>query len=647
MLTTFRRATKTWIGTAVIVLIGLFIFIGFALGDVQNLGFGGGGLSSSTLAKAGPLEVTDRDMSAAMQRRLAQVREQNPEADYSSLAGDFEPLLQGLIDSRALEAFARSHGLVLSKRLIDAEIANLPGVRGLDGRVSDQAYQAFLERQRMSDSDVRQLIAGSLLQRLLLTPAASNARVPIGIATPYASMLLEERQGQVQLIPLRPFAERLKPSGAQLQQFYVANRNRYLVPEQRVLRIARIGPEQVAGVAATDQEIAAYYNANQDVYGAKDIRVISQAVVPDQNVARQIAQRARSGQSFVDAVKPAGLSAADVSVGPQTRQEFAGLAGDAVAATAFRAEAGTVVGPVRSDLGWHVIKIDSARTQPGKSLAEARAEIAATLTTEKRKEAIADLVDKVQDALDGGSNFAEAARLANLSVTTTPAITASGVARGDPGYKFPPELAAALKSGFELSPSDEPVLEQLTTPETFALVATAQVIAAAPAPFANVREQVEIDWLRQESSKLARALANAIAARGGGATQLADAVKAASPPDGLPPVQTARARRIQLSEMGDKVPAPLRTLFTTAQGKAQVGVDPEGRGFFVVKVDKIIPGNALNQPALIAQVQAQFSEPLAQEYAQQFLAAVREDVGAKRNEAAITAAKKRIVGGGL
>ena len=645
MLTSFRRASKSWIGTAVIVLIGLFIFIGFAMGDVQNLGLGSGGLSSTTLAQAGDLEITDRDMSSAMQRRLAQVREQNPEADYSSLGGDFEAILQELINARALEAFAKAHGLVLSKRLVDAEIANLPGVKGLDGRVSTEAYQAFLTRQRMSDSEVRALITGGLLQRLLLTPAASNARVPIGIATPYASMLLEERQGQVQLIPLRPFAERLKPTDAQLQQFYVQNRNRYMVPEQRVLRIARIGPEQVANVTASDQEIAAYYNANQATYGAKEIRVISQAVVPDQNVARQIAQRARSG-SFVDAVRPAGLSAADVSVGPQTRQEFAGLAGDQVAAAAFRAQAGTVVGPVQSDLGWHVVRIESVRTQPGKSLAAARPEIATQLTSEKRKEAIADLVDKVQDALDGGSNFVDAAKAGSLQVMTTPAVTASGAARGNPTYKFPPELAAALKGGFELAPSDDPVIEQVGA-ESFALVAPAQVIPAAPAPLASVREQVEIDWLRQESSKLARALATAIAARGGGATSLGDAARQANAPGGLPPVQTARARRIQLSEMGDKVPAPLRTLFTTAQGKAQVGADPEGRGYFVVKVDKIIPGNALNQPALIAQVQSQFSEPLAQEYAQEFLAAIREDVGAKRNEAAIAAAKKRIISGGL
>jgi len=647
MLSSFRSATKSTIGTVVIGLIGLFIIVGFAMGDMQSLGLGSGGLSSSTLAKAGSLEITDREMSAAMQRRLAQVRDQNPEADYSALDGDFEPLLQGLIDQRALEAFAEKNGLTISKRLVDAEIANLPGVKGLDGKVSDQGYQSFLASQRMTDAELRSIITGGLLQRLLLTPAASNARMPVGIATPYASMLLEERQGEVQLIPLRPFAERLNPTDAQLQQYYAANRNSYMVPEQRVLRMATIGPEQVANVSASDQEIAAYYNANQATYGAKDIRVISQAVVPDRNVANQIAQRAKGGQSFVEAVRPAGLSAADVSVGPQTRQEFAGLAGEQVAAAAFGASIGSVVGPVQSGLGWHVIKIDSAQTQAGKSLAQARGEIAERLNSEKRKEAIADLVDRVQDALDGGSNFAEAVRLANLPVTTTPLITASGVDRANSAYKFPPELAPALKSGFELAPTDEPVVEQQAGQDAFVIVAPAQVVPAAPAPFASVRDRVEIDWLRQESGKQAKAVADAIAARSKGSVSLADAVKQANSPAALPAIQPARARRLQLTEMGDQVPAPLRILFTAAQGRAVVGVDPEGRGYFVVKVNKIIPGNALNQPGLIANVQTQFGEPLAQEYAQQLLAAIRENVGVERNEAAIAAARKRIVGGTL
>ncbi len=643
MLSSFRRMSKSKIGTWTIALIGLLIVIGFGMGDIQGLSLGNGGLSGTTLAKVGPYEVTDRDMSAAMQRRLSQVREQNPEADYSAIAGDFEPILGTIIDQKALQAFAAKHGLVLSKRLIDAEIANLPGVKGLNGQFSQQAYQAFLAQQRLTDAEVRDLIAGSLLQRLILTPAASGARVPVGMATPYASMLLEERQGEVQLIPITAFATSLSPSDAQIQQYYSANRNRYMIPEQRVLKLARIGPEQVANVQANDQEIAQYYNAHPELYAAKDIRTLSQAVVQDQKAAAQIAQRARGGQSFVDAVKPVGLSAADVTVGPQTRQQFSDVAGAQVAAAAFAAKAGSVVGPIRSELGWHVVKVDSVQSQPGKSLAQARGEIAQLLTAEKRKNALADLVDKVQDALDGGSNFDEAAKAASLPVTATPSITGAGVARGDPGYKFAAELAPALKSGFELAPTDEPVVEQLPGDAGFVMVAPAQVTPAAPAPLATIRDRVRSDWIQAEAMRKAKAVADSMAARAR-AGSLADAAKQAGV--SLPPTQPVRARRIQLSQLGTNVPPPLRILFSSAQGKTQVSPDAQGRGYFVVKVSKIIPGNALNQPSLIGEVQKEFGDPLSQEYAQQLMAAVRKEMKVRRNEPVIAETRKRITSGG-
>jgi peptidyl-prolyl cis-trans isomerase D len=638
MLTSFRRLSKSSIGTGLIALVGLLILIGFALGDIQSLSIGTSGLSSNDLAKAGSFEVTDRDMSSAMQRRLAQVRQQNPEADYSTLAGDFDPLLDSLIDGKALQAFAQKYGFVLSKRLIDGEIANIPGVKGLGGQVSTQGYQAFLARERLTDAEVRDLISISMLQRLLITPAASNARIPIGVATPYASMLLEARQGEALMVPIEPFKAGLDPTEAQIQQFYMQNRTRYMVPEQRVLRLAPIGPDQVANIQASDQEIAAYYNAHQDVYGTKDIRTISQAVVPDPNVAKQIADRARSGQSFIDAVKPAGLTAADITVGPQTKAQFTDLASAKVAAAAFSAKPGEVVGPIQSDLGWHVIKIDAIKSQPGKSLADARGEIATQLTADKRKNALADIVNKVQDLLDGGSNFDEAAKKANLAVTTTPPITATGVARGDASYKFPADLAPALKTGFDIAPTDEPAVEQLADDKGFVLVAPAQVIPSAPAPLASIRDQVRSDWIQRQATDKAKAVTDAIAAKAAGNISLADAAKQANVT--LPAVQPVQARRIQLTQMGPNVPPPLRTLFTTGQGKTQSGTVPPG--FYVVKVNKIIPGNALNQPGLITEIQKEFSEPLAQEYAQQFQQAAKLDVGVRRNEPVIEATKRRI-----
>lgn len=642
MLRSVRRASKSKVGTVVLALFLLAIVASFALSDISNVTQGNFGGSSSALATVGGEEVTDREMSRALERRLSQVRQQNPEADYSAMAEDFEPLLQSLIDIRTMTAFARKRGFTLSKRLIDAEIANLPGTRGLDGKFSDAAYRAFLSQQRLTDAELREAISGSLLQRLLLTPVASNARVPVGVATPYASMLLEQREGEIAVIPSSAFRAGLKPTDADLQRFYATNRTRYRVPEQRVLRLARIGPEQVASVTPTDQEIAAFYKANQAAYGAKDIRVISQAVVPDRATADAIAARARGGAAFTAAAAPAGLSAADISVGPQTRAEFTGLAGEQVAAAAFAAQPGAVVGPIQSDLGWHVVKIDSVRTEGGRSLDQARAEIAARLVVDKRRQALEELVAKVEEAVAAGSNFVDAAAQAKLPVIQTPLITASGASRVDRGYRFPAELAPALKSGFELTPTDDPVVETLGEERGYVLVAPAQVVPAASAPLAGIREQVATDWIAFQAAARARAVAAAIAGKAARNVPLARAVAEAGA--SLPPARPIRMRRLELAQARGQVPAPVRMLFNLGSGKSRMVADPSGEGFYVVKLNKITPGNALAQPGLINQVQRDFARGAVQEYAQQFVAAMRQAVGVKRNEEAIAANRKQVFG---
>jgi peptidyl-prolyl cis-trans isomerase D len=148
------------------------ILVGFAMGDLANIGSGnvGFGSSSSTLAKAGGQDVTQRQFSDAMQRRLQQVRQQNPNADYSTIVGEFDRILDALIDERSLLGFAAKHGFHLSKRLVDAEIAQIPQTRGLNGQFSEQAYQGFLAQQRLTDRDVREIISTGLLERLMVAP---------------------------------------------------------------------------------------------------------------------------------------------------------------------------------------------------------------------------------------------------------------------------------------------------------------------------------------------------------------------------------------------------------------------------------------------------------------------------------------------
>jgi peptidyl-prolyl cis-trans isomerase D len=642
MLSFFRRVSKSKIGTGVMAVVLLGILAGFALADLTNFGSGSisFGMSSGTLASVGDQTVSERDMSDAMQRRLQQARQENPGADYASIMSDFGPILDEMINERSLIAFADKYGFPLSRRLIDAEIAQIPAAKGLNGQVTDQSYRAFLAQQRLSDQQLRSILAGALAQRLLLTPVAAAGHVPLGFATPYTSMLLEQRDGEAAVIPNEAFKAGLQPTDAQLQQYYSANRKRYMIPEQRTLRIARIGPDQVAGVSASDQEIMAYYNANKQTYAPSDTRSLSQVVVQDQAVANAIAARAKAGATLAAAAAPAGANAAVTTLADQTRSAYAGVAGAQAANAVFGAAKGAIVGPIRSDFGWVVVKVDAVKAGSGKTLEQAKSEIAAKLNVDKRKAAIEELVDKVQTALDNGANFTEAVTAAKLPVTTTPLIAANGTSRSDASFKLPAELAPVLQSGFQMAQADEPEIVSLANNAGYAVVSPEQVVMAAPAPLASIRAQVSADWINDQATERARAAATQLAAKASGGTSLGEALKGVGV--AIAPPRPINARRIQLAMAQGPVSPALRMLFSLRAGESRMGAVPGGGGFFVVKVNKVTPGNALTAPQLITQVQGELGRAVSEDYAQEFLNAVKRQLKVKRNNSEIESFRTRL-----
>src|SRR5215210_2188824 len=92
MLSFFRRVSKSKIGTWIMAGILLAILAGFAAADLQNFGTGniGFGMGSSTLAQVGDQRINEREVSETMQRRLQQVRQERPDADYASIIGEFD-----------------------------------------------------------------------------------------------------------------------------------------------------------------------------------------------------------------------------------------------------------------------------------------------------------------------------------------------------------------------------------------------------------------------------------------------------------------------------------------------------------------------------------------------------------------------------
>jgi peptidyl-prolyl cis-trans isomerase D len=646
MLSIFRRGFMAKLMLAVLFLSLVAIVItGFGSGGMGGLG-ALGGLKEGTVAKVGGAKLTSERVRDDLQRQFERIRGEQPDLDMATFLrrGAMEEVVDQLIDLLAGRVFGRDHGLAVSRKMVDREIAGIAAFHDLAGRFDEATFRQILQREKITEQELREDIESQLLQRQLLAPALGSAYVPNALALQYASLLLESRTGIVGAVPSAAMGPGAEPTDAELAAFYRGNAARYTIPERRVIRYALFDLASVAGQAqATEAEIQAAYRQNP-AYAARETRSLSQVVLQGEAAAKAFAQKVAGGKSFAAAATEAGYSPADTNLGITSREALAQKSSPAVAAAAFGAAKGATVGPIRSPFGWHIVRVDDVIVSAAKPLAAVRGEVAAQIQQRKAVAALNDLASRIENAIGDGATFDEAAAAQKLAVKETVPVTATGAAPGNPGWLAPPELQPLLEAAFAAEPGEDPSVETVQVNQRYALVAVTRALPAAAPPLAQIRDRVKSDLLARRASERARAVASAIVARINAGTPPSQAFAQAQVK--LPPVQTLTATRREIARQNAQVPPPMAMMFSLPRGKARLLAAPNGRGWFVVYLEKVVPGDARKEPGIIQAVKSQFAQILGDEYARQCAAAIRGSLDVRRNEAALRKVKAELLGTG-
>ncbi|WP_106639488.1 peptidylprolyl isomerase [Allosphingosinicella vermicomposti] len=643
MISFFRRGLSSWVVIAFLGLIAL-AFIVTGVGTPSGLGNLGGG---DVVAEIGGEKITATEVVDQVNRQLERARQQQPDLTMQAfLQGDMlKNLIEQMITAKAIISFSEDQGLTASRKMIDTEIASLPAFHNLAGQFDQTTFQQALAQQNITEDQLREDLAASLIEKQLMLPIGAGARIPRSVAVQYASLLLEQRSGSVGAVSIQGIPQGPAPTDADINAFYTQNQGRYTIPERRVIRYALFGPEQVAAAAKpTDAEIAAFYNSNAATYGAKESRRFSQVVLPDEAAARAFQQKVAGGKSFAQAAQEAGFSASDTSIGEQSKESLTRLSSAAIANAAFAAAEGATTAPARSELGWHVLRVDGIARTAARSLDSAKAEIATQLEKQKVDEALTALATRIEDAIADGATFAEAAAAEKLQIQETQPVTATGQAIGQAGYQLPEQAQALLKPAFDLAADDDPVVHVIQPNQSYAIVAPGTITAAAAPPLAQIKDRVRTDLVAKRASDRAKQIADQIAAKINGGMAPAEAFRTAGVPVEAP--RPISARRIEIARQGQQVPPPIAMMFSIPKGKARVMAAPNGIGWFVVHLNEVIPGDATKQPELIEATRQQFSQAVGNEYGAQFANAARKTAKIEKHDAAIQRLKTQLLGGG-
>ncbi|MDV3456632.1 SurA N-terminal domain-containing protein [Sphingomonas sp. HF-S4] len=641
MLNSFRRFTKSRFGLIAVFVFLAVIALAFAAGDITGVRSNGGTGGGNVVAKVGDRKITDAELRERIDIFLRNLQRggQNVTMAQFLAQGGLELALDEMINGASMVEFGKQSGMQVSKKLVDGEIASNPAFFGLDGKFSQKQFEELLGQNRISPVTFRNQMTDDRYRSWFVNRATIGNQIPEGVVLPYASLLLERRAGVVGLVSTIAMDPGADPDDKTLTAWYNGKRARYTVPERRILRYAVVNPDSLKDrTAATEAEIADAYKKAGNRFAATEKRSVRQLVTLDQATANRIANEVKGGKTLAAAASAAGLE--PTSFEGVEKAALAKQTAPAVADAAFAAAQGAVAGPIRSQLGWHILQVEKVEAVAAKTLDQARTELAGEIGARKLAEALAALRQSLEDGVGDGKTFDEAVADAKLTATRSPALTAAGTNPDDPNYKPDATIAPVMRAGFTFEQAgDEPQVVALGADGTFALVGLERVVPAAPRPLAQIRDRVVKDYLVEQALTKARAVATGMIAKLEKGVPMQQALAEAGVTKGPPP-KPFDFKRSEI--LGPNMAPYLQMAFQMAPKKAKLVEGSNREGYYVVYLDKVEEHSAANDPAALQRVRGDIAPQVGPEYARQFIASMRNHLKVTRNEKAIAALKAEL-----
>lgn len=456
MLQTLRDKTSGWIATVILgLLIIPFAFFGMESYLSQKVDTYVARIAQppswwASAPEAWPLtylwKTHDIDAQDYRQRleslRMRMRDEQGDKFDAKAFESveNKRKLLDDMIDEQLMRLAAERDGILVSDAEIRREIQQIPDFQ-VDGKFDADRYQLLLASQNPPQTPraFEQSVRDTMQYGLIPSRLARSGFITDAELDRLMRLLGERRDVSFVVMPAPP-VDTAPVTPAQIQDWYKSRASDYRSPETVRLEYVEVDagtlPPPVVDEAALrkryDEQAAKYSTAEQREVSHILVQVASDASDADKKAAearaKKLADQARvAGTDFAALARTnsddAGSKAAGGSLGWLTKGGMPGAFDEA----AFAMVAGEVRGPVKTDFGWHVIKVDQLRGGTRQPFEAVRAQLEQELLEGDRERAFNELSGKLVDAIYKNPNsLGPAAKSLGLLVQTTPSFPRSG-----------------------------------------------------------------------------------------------------------------------------------------------------------------------------------------------------------------------------
>ncbi|EKE83810.1 SurA N-terminal domain-containing protein [Idiomarina xiamenensis] len=379
---------------AVKAILVLIIFT-FALAGISSYI---GGSAEVNVASVNGEDISKVEYDRAFDNERSRMQQQLGDF-YDTLAADDgymqqmrRGVLEQLIEQKLAQQFAKDNGMRVSIEQVKKAIRDIPAFREA-GQFSNDMYLLSLRQMGYTPERFAQAMQNDMVRsQLMQGVVTSSFMLPNELAT-FQRLQGQTRSGEYVTLAIEPFMQQVELDEQAVNDYYQANQAQFETPERVKVAYVEISREQLAQTVDVDESAARqFYDDNQDRYSTPEQRRVSHILIEfgdDEAAAKakidDIKQQLENGADFANLAQQNSDDTFSAEAGGDLEWLERGTMGETFEDAAFALQnVGDVSDVVKTEFGYHLIKLTDLREGTVEPFADVREE----LVSQMREQAV-------------------------------------------------------------------------------------------------------------------------------------------------------------------------------------------------------------------------------------------------------------------
>ena len=405
---------------------------------------------------------------------------------------------------------AKALGIKISKKNMQKKIAELVNPSRQEGQTLQQTLDLILRSQGIRENEFvdniyREMVADLITQSV---QAGFDKSTPESMAKDMFLFQNQTRDLEFVAFEEDEIKDVQKPDEERLKSLYDAYKNsKYKIPELRKFDIAYIDDTKIKDkIDISEEKISKTYDENIDEYKVSEQRVLEQAIAKTKDAAEQIFKLATDKGLSIEKAAKKVMGKKALYVPPSPFREDTLM--EVIRQPVMDAAKGDIIGPFKSPIGFHIIKVKEIIPPGTKSYDQVKDSIRKDLLEAEISDRVYDLSTEFDDMLAGGASFDEVNNEIPLNIISLPAMSSTGLDKDQKNDVFEKsslktasqdkkDKPVILEEGFALQ--DAEISRVIEMPSgRFAAIFAKEVIEPSFKPFEEVKREIADQFIKDQ-----------------------------------------------------------------------------------------------------------------------------------------------------